>query len=168
MNPTPERNRQILNLRKEGFSQREVAEKFRLSKSRIYLLERSQRAELAAAEQRAAILKEMRAADDPERLWPVHDVADALGVGRVVRKSLLNHLASAGRDRLSLRELMEMCLNAPDPRLKISWPPLLRIRCIGRKGFWSVVNALTNANLGDRCNEEWRIRLDQVKRECER
>jgi DNA-binding CsgD family transcriptional regulator len=166
--PLSERNRQILEMRKGGVSQRDVAERFGLSASRIYLLERRDAAKRAADERRGKILEAMRAADDPEKLWPIHDVADALGPGRVVRNSLLKHFANLGRDRISLGELMKMCLNAPDGLLNVSWPPLMRVCGIGRQGFWSVVSGLTNAGLGDRCSEEWGRRLDQVKDERNR
>lgn len=166
MIPISERNRQILQMRKEGLSQREVAERFGLSTSRIYLLERRDVADRITAERRSAILEEMRAADDPEKLWPINDLAAALRLGPVVKKSLLNHFMHVGKVRISVGELTKMCLNAPDELLNTSWPPLLRVRGIGRKGFWSIVNGLTNADLGERCNEEWRTRLDQVT--CER
>jgi hypothetical protein len=163
--PIPERNRQILQMRKDGVSRRAVAERFGLSTSRIRLLELRDADERAAARRRTAILEQMRASDDSERLWSILDVADALGLGRVVKKRLLAHFVRAGRDRISLRELMVMCLNAPDPMGNASCPPLLSVCGIGRKGFWSVINALTDAGLGPRSSEEWHARLDRVSRE---
>ena len=40
---------------------------------------------------------------------------------------------------------------------------LLRVRGIGKKGFWCLVNGLTNMDLGNRCNEDWRKTLVMVK-----
>lgn len=44
-------------------------------------------------------------------------------------------------------------------------PPWLRVRGVGKIGFWSVVNGLTGMDLGSRCNEEWQKRLVEVKRQ---
>ena len=44
-------------------------------------------------------------------------------------------------------------------------PPLLRVCGIGKKGFWSVVNGLTDMDMGNRCNEEWRKKLLMVKQQ---
>jgi hypothetical protein len=43
--------------------------------------------------------------------------------------------------------------------------PLLRVKGVGKKGFWSVVNGLTEMDLGRRCNEEWQKRLAKIKQE---
>jgi hypothetical protein len=43
-------------------------------------------------------------------------------------------------------------------------PPLLRVRGVGKLGFWGVVNGLTKLDLGERCNEEWGRTLEMVKR----
>jgi transposase len=86
-----ERNRKILQMRREGISQREVARKFQLSPSRIYLLERRAAADQAMAERRAKLRAEIRAADDPEKMWPVTDLADAIGPIVVTKKRLLDH-----------------------------------------------------------------------------
>jgi hypothetical protein len=59
---------------------------------------------------------------------------------------------------------MDMCLDGPMDREEFMAPPLLKVSGIGRKGFWSVANGLTNIDLGSRCNEEWRSnRLPKVK-----
>jgi hypothetical protein len=39
------------------------------------------------------------------------------------------------------------------------------VRGVGKKGFWSVVNAIAGMDMGRRCNDEWQKRLVQVKRE---
>jgi transcriptional regulator len=77
--PIPERNRQILEMRNQGVSQKEVAKRFNLSPSRIYLIERRNAADRSLAERRIRLREEFRVADDPERRWPVKDLLDAIG-----------------------------------------------------------------------------------------
>ena len=165
MIPNPERNRQILELRKKGMSQTEVARRFKLSPSRIYLIEKQDAADRSLAERRTRLRQGIRAADDLERMWPVEDLIDALGLIVVTRKRLMDHFVAAGKQQISLRELMDMCLDAPVDGLDFMMSPLLRVYGVGKKGFWSVVNGLTGMNMGNRCNEEWQWRLVKVKQE---
>jgi transcriptional regulator len=66
--PIPERNRQILQLRKEGKSQTEVARRFKLSPSRIYLIEKQDAADRSLAERRVKLREEIRAVADLDRM----------------------------------------------------------------------------------------------------
>jgi len=165
MIPIPERNRQILQLRKEGMSPTEVARRFKLSPSRIYLIEKQDAATRSMAERRIKLREDIRAADDLERMWVVGDLVDAVGLIVVTKKRLRDHFVAVGKVQLSFRELMDMCLDAPVEGLDFMMSPLLRVRGVGKKGFWSVVNGLTGMNLGNRCNQEWKMRLAKVKQE---
>lgn len=159
-----ERNQQILQMRQDGVSQREVARRFKLSPARIWLIERRAAADKATAERRAELRAQICAQDDPETMWPVKDLADGIALIVVTKKRLLDHLAQTGKREICLRELMAMCSDSPAEGGEYTSPPLLKVRGIGRKGFWSVVNGLTNLDMGSRCNEEWRKRLVKVKR----
>ena len=93
------------------------------------------------------------------------DLLDAVGLGVVTKKSVIYHFRAFGKQEISLRELMDMCLDAPAEGLDFMMSPLYRVRGVGKKGFWSVVNGLTGMDLGSRCNEEWQKRLARVKQE---
>ena len=163
--PIPKRNRKILEMRKEGVSKKEVARRFGLSPSRIYLIEKRDAADRSMCERRAKLREEIRAADDLEKLWPVKDLLDAVGQGVVTKKSMIYHFRAVGKQEISLRELMDMCLDAPVEGLDFMMSPLYRVRGIGKKGFWSVVNGSTGMDLGRQCNQEWQRRLVKVKQE---
>ena len=118
-------------------------------------------------ERRAKSREEIRAVADLDRMWPVNDLVDAIGLIVVTRKRLLDHFAEVGKQQITLREFMDRCLDAPVEGLDLMMSPLLRVRGVGKIGFWSVVNGLTGMDLGDRCNEEWRKILVKVKQESE-
>ena len=158
-----ERNRKILQMRREGISPREVARKFQLSPSRIYLLERRAAADQAMAEGRAKLRAEIRAADDPEKMWPVTDLADAIGPIVVTKKRLLDHFQKTGKSQIGLRELMDTCWAMPEEKGNFMLPPLMKVCGIGKKGFWAIANGLTTMDMGSRCNNEWHHRLVMVK-----
>ncbi len=157
-----ERNRQILQLRKEGLQRKEVARRFKLSTSRIQLIEKQDATDRSMAERRATLREEIRMADEMDKLWPVEDLLDALGFIMVTRKRLMDHFAEKNQDLISLRELMDMCLDAPVEGFDFMMSPLLRVYGVGKKGYWNVVNGLTDPNLGTRCNQERQTRLVKV------
>jgi len=163
MIPIQERNRQIIQLRKDGMSQREVARKFDLSPTRIYLIVQMDDANKAMAVRRAKLQEAIRADNDPEKVMPVCDVVDAIGLSAPIRNRLLHHFTQTGK--ISLRELMEMCLNSPKENGEIIGTPLLRVYGIGKKGFWCIVRALSSTDMGSQCNEEWQRKLVKVKRD---
>ena len=157
-----ERNRQILQLRKEGLSQTALARRFELSPSRIYLIEKQSAATRSMAERRTKLLKQLRDADDMDKLWHIEDLLDALGLIVVTRKRLIDHFVAAGKNQINLRELMDMCLDAPVEGMDFVMSPLLRVYGVGKKGFWSVVKGLTDLDMGTRCNQEWQTRSVKV------
>ncbi len=117
------------------------------------------------AERRAKLREEIRLADDPEKPWPVNDLVDAIQLTGATKNRLLDHFVRTGKQQISLRELMDMCLNGPPDRYGWRTPALLRIYGIGKYGFGCVVKGLTGMDLGSRCNEEWQKRLLEVKRQ---
>lgn len=156
------RNQQILKMRREGMLQTEVARRFKLSPSRVYLIEKQDAATRAMVERRARLRKQMQDADDMDKQWPIEDVLDALGLIVVTRKRLMDHFAEQKQDRISLREFMDMCLDAPVEGMDFTMTPLLRVYGLGKKGFWSVVKGLTDLDMGSKCNQEWQTRLVKV------
>ena len=67
-------------MRKEGVERKEVARRFKLSPSRIYLIQKQDAADRSMGERRARQREEIRNADDPDKQWPVKDLVDALGL----------------------------------------------------------------------------------------
>ena len=143
-------------------SQTEVARRFDLSPSRVYLIEKQDAATRAMEGRRARIIKQLQDANDMDKLWSVEDLLDALGLIVVTRKRLVDHFAEKMQDQISLREFMDMCVDAPVEGLDFMMSPLLRVYGLGKKGFWSVVKGLTDLDMGTRCNQEWQKRLVKV------
>jgi len=165
MIPIQERNRQILQMRREGVPRREVALQVNLSRARIAQLEKRDTRDQAMAARCANLRAKMHSADDVDRMWPVNDLVDAIGLVAGHKNRLLDHFLAMGQDRISLRALMDMCLEGAPDKGGLRSRPLLKVYGIGRKGFWSVVNGLTSMDLGKQCNEEWRTKLVKVKQQ---
>ena len=142
---------------------KEVARKFRLSRSRIKQIEQRAADDASLADRRATLGVQMRATDDPEKMWLVPDLLDAIITSRLTKIQLLKHFARTPQTQISLRELMDMCLQPPRDSEDSMLTPLLRISGIGKKCFWSVADGLTNTDLGSRCNEKWKNHLARIK-----
>ena len=163
--PIRDRNQQILELLAHAVPRRDIARRFQLSPARVEQIAGEAKARQAREERRAKLREEIRSSDNPERMWPVGDLAEAIGLSRTARNGLQDHFAKAGKQEMNLLELMDMFLSGPAKNGDSMPPPMLKVRGIGTKGFVSLAEKLANTDLGDRCNREW---LDRCGKEKER
>jgi hypothetical protein len=164
MTTVRERNQKILRMRQNGITPKELARRFKLSTTSINMIERTAAIDKSMAECRAKFLEEIRTANDPEKLWPVSELADALALIVVTKKRLLDHFKQTGQSEISLEALMGMFVKVPEEQGIYSFIPLLKVYGIGKKGFRSMVNGLTSMDMGPRCNEQWRKTLVEILR----
>jgi hypothetical protein len=167
MKANQRRDQQIHQLRERGVPRLAISLKFGLTPGRIALIEREAEAEKSLAERRAKLRAEIRNADDLDKPWPVMDLIDALWLITIARMRLLAHFEKIQKTQMSLRELMDLAIsetNDAEPGQLNT--PLLRIRGIGKYGFYSVIAELTETDLGPCCDQEWRNRLIKLKRHC--
>jgi len=152
-------------MRDQGVPLQEVARTFRLTPARVRLIEREAATEKAAAEMRSRLQKEFRRFDDMDRTWPVEDLLDMLWLITIGRVRLIAHLKEIQKAEMSLRGLMDLAITVmrDDDSVQVE-TPLLSIRGIGKYGFYSVIAELAETDLGPRCNEEWRTRLNLLRR----
>jgi len=80
----------------------------------------------------------LRTDDDMEKLVVVEDLVDAIGMTVVAKNRLMDNFVAVVKNEISLRELMDMCLDAPVEGLDFMMSPLVIMRGIGPKGFWSL------------------------------
>ena len=105
-------------------------------------------------------LEEIRNADDLDKKWKVSFAVQALRPKIITQNSIIRYF----KPEVSLRELMDLTIspeNHSKPGFLIT--PILDLRCVGVEGFWSMVSRFTQSDLGERCNEEWRKRLERLK-----
>lgn len=161
-----QRKRGIIQRRQRGESARDLAKRYRISRSRVdAILKEFETAEVSAKNNRQ-LLASIRAADDLDRPWPVSDLISAIGPLEVTQTYLRNHFAAHQIESMSLRALIETAIPLKPPSEDSGWvsSDLLRIFGVGKKGFFSVVNRLTKLDLGSRFNAEWRLRLVMLRR----
>ena len=82
----------------------------------------------------------------------------------ITQNALIHNFEWDEIPEVSLRELMDLAIPERDhPKPGYLITPLLDCRCVGVEGFWSVVSGLTESNLGEKCNQEWRKRLARLR-----
>jgi len=114
--------------------------------------------------QRAKLQERIRRTDDLDKKCPTVDLLDALVPLAVTRNALVERLWGQ-TSQVSLRDLMDLTIpETADPTPGYLTTPLLDVRCIGERGFWSIVNRLTGLDLGKRTNEYWRRKLTRLAR----
>ncbi len=113
------------------------------------------------------LLAAIRQANDLNRAWPVDDLIDLIQPLPMTRAYLKKHFAEQHTTELSLQGLIEMAIPLPEQADKAAFCrcPLLKVYGVGKKGFWSVVNQLTELDLGDSFNREWKQRLPMLRAE---
>jgi hypothetical protein len=163
LNNLPERNQQIFQMALAGVSHRKLALAFGLSKSRIRLVISAIRRENALAKRRRSIADEIRQVDDLDRLWEVADLVDVLGALRAAQNALLRHFASLNQEQISLRQMMDLAIPETADSDGCN-SPLSRISFIGKKGYWSIINGVSEITLNRRCGQEWGRKLVWLER----
>jgi hypothetical protein len=105
-------------------------------------------------------MEEIRNADDLDKEWRVSYLMQGLRPKVITQTALVRHFEWSDRKEISLRQLMDLTISEqthPKPGYLIT--AILRVRCVGIDGFWSLVRRLAESDLGEQCTLEWRKRL---------
>jgi hypothetical protein len=117
-----------------------------------------------ANERSIKLLREFRSIADLDRKWKVGELMDALLLTTRARTAISNRCEWNNVAELRLREFMDLVVSEkPHARPGFLITPLLDFRNVRLHSFWSTVRRLTESDLGDRCNQEWRRRLARLK-----
>jgi hypothetical protein len=165
MNNIRKRNELIRQRAQEGKTNRELALKFRLSRSRIQNILQEFEAEEAMTRRRIELRKAIATADDIDQKWSVEDLLDAIHPIPVAKTALSRHFKDCNQNEISLREMMDIVI-APSANKKFVFNPASaqKIYCFGKYGFFSMVKGITEMDLGPKGNQEWNQRLDKLRR----
>ncbi len=145
-----------------GASKKEIALAVSISNQALHLVLKKFEAERVAKERSAQLLQEIRWEDDPDRKWKVEQLTDALLLPIRARTSLGYRWKKV--TELSLRDLMELVISDnPHPKPGFLLTPLVDFRNVRLKTFWETAERLTELDLGERCNQEWRRRLERLR-----
>ena len=156
-----ERNAEIVQLRKNGVPVRRLVEHFQITGSAIRVIiardkEHSHR-EKAAARLRVAIARK----NDINHKWDTKRLIDSLLLQTRMRNALVDCALKHGRERMSLRDFLNMMI-LPEAPLdgKTYWMlAAYWISGIAEKGIRTLFDKLSSVNWGEAFRSEWERRL---------
>ena len=113
MSRIQKRNCEIVRLSQEGVAHRDIADKFRSSRSRIDAIVHRCDADKVRAERSATLLSAIRQIDRLEARWPAADLMAAILLLPVTLSAFRRHFEALEADSIGLLELMDRCLGSP-------------------------------------------------------
>jgi len=147
-----------------GVSNQEIALAVGISSGALRLVFKKFQAEAEANEQTIKLLQEFRSIDDLDRKWKVGRLLDGLLLTTRTRTAIENVCEWRNVTELTLREFMELLISdKPHAKPGFLLTPLVDFRNVRLKSFWAAVKRLAELDLGDRCNQEWRRRLERLR-----
>lgn len=151
-------------MQESGASLADIASNFDMSVEAVRSVFHKLDANAAARQRSWDLLQEFRQADDLDKNWTVAEVLDALRLMTTTRTGLSWTFAWSKTEQISLRGFMDLVISErTHAQAGYLITPLLDIRNIGVKGFWTAVGRLTEADLGEKCNREWRRKLARLR-----
>jgi hypothetical protein len=159
-----DRDARIRQMQEDGASNKEITLAVGISRKTLSLVFDKFEAERLAKERSAQLLQDIRWEDDLDRKWKVKELMNTLLLPIRARTSLGYRWEWNEVTELSLREFMELVISdKPHPKPGFLLTPLVDFRNVRLKTFWETVKRLTELDLGDRCNQEWKRRLERLK-----
>ena len=154
------RNALIVELRREGLTYKEIAQRVDLTRERVrQLLKQAERA-ARQNQELEAIAVETRSSNDLTRKWPCFYLINAMGFPRRAIIILTKYFSDAGVQELSLVDLLDLLLPheyAPHDLYLVDIPAL-QIKFMGSTTFVSVINRVGKLDLGDAFTNEVKTR----------
>jgi len=159
-----ERDARIRQMQEDGASKKEISLAVGISREALDLVLNKFETERVAKERSAQLLQDIRWEDDLDRKWKIEELMGALLLPIRARTALGYGSEWKKVTELSLRELMDLVISdEPHPKPGFLLTPLVDFRNVRLKTFWETVRRLTELDLGDRCNQEWRRRLERLR-----
>ena len=159
-----ERDVRIRQMHNAGIPTEKIGRSFGISAKGVHAVLKRLQAEEKAVQRSAELLKEFCFTDDLDRKWKVEVLMDALQLPTRARTAIGYRFEWKNITELSLRELMDIVIpDTPHPtKPGYLMTQMLDLRNVRGHTFWLTVKRLTDADLGMRCNLEWKRRLGRL------
>jgi hypothetical protein len=159
-----ERDAEILRLRREKLSYKQIGEKFHISRERVHQILCRFEAEERRKERSEELQSVIRAANEIEKMWPSEFILDALSLRGRPRWSVQRFMENRQMTEASLKDLMDFLIadtiHLPFNRLEAM--PAYRQKDVGIKTYSALVDHLSGLDLGEAFNAEWAKRLKNL------
>jgi hypothetical protein len=162
----PERDAEILRLRREQVSYKEIGQKFRISPERVRQIVGRLEAEAKRKERSEDLRALIQSSNDIEKMWPRDFILDAIFLQGRPRWSVQRFMENRGMSEASLKDLMDFLI-AETIELsfnRLQAMPAYAQKDVGIKIYSALVDHLSRLDLGAAFNTEWARRLKKLIR----
>jgi len=109
------------------------------------------------------VRQEIRDHNDISEQWNPGDLIASLQLNTRARVGLMLYYENSRK--VSIKEFMDLVvLDNPIPDRLYGCTRLLKLRNIGRLGFWHILERLSTLDLGEQAGNEWQRKLELLRR----
>jgi len=164
------RDSEVVRMRKEGISYKQICERFRISRSRVGQIISAFELEEQQRERFRQVLQTLRSTNDIDKKWPKETIMECLLLPRAFAWRLERYFQRENIVELSLRDLMDFLISAniePGQGLFEVMPALTQFN-VGRKTYAVLVRCVSQQDFGKAFETEWAMRIGNVIRYLQR
>jgi len=161
-----ERDAEILRLRREHVSYKQIGQKFHISRERVRQIVCRLEVEERRRERSEDLRAVIQSSNDIEKRWPRDFILDALLLQGRPRWSVQRFMENRGMSEASLKDLMDFLIADTErhPVNRLEAMPAYRQKDVGIKTYSTLVDHLSGLDLGVAFNMEWARRLKKLMR----
>jgi len=160
-----ERNTKIINMKKNGKTNREISEIFDISPNRVYQIIKKDEKSIKNNWRIQKVIKNIKLKNNLKKKWPKEEIVDCLQLSKVATKAIGNYFEKRNILEVSLIDIMDLCVNKniKDYMDLSEAIPVCRLKNVGRKTLIHIINKLSVCNFGVNYEGEWINRKIKLK-----
>lgn len=164
---------EILRLKSEGQTQRQIADHFGISSSRVGQIIKGEKHRLVSAERSAVVRSEIRTSNEFGRKLTIADLFCVLNLPKRPEAVLRTHFNRQGIDEFSLRDMMDVLIpiveDSKGIRDQLDYEehrrhmPAYRVKTLGQILYANMIKAVSSVDCGDAFRAEWAERKKRLR-----
>jgi hypothetical protein len=160
-----QRNLQIISLRKNGLSVKDIAKTFDLSRTRIDQIIMQYEKKKKIEKNSKELIKKIKQADNIDKKWPMVDLIHSLKLSVRATTQMIKYFTGGDKSELSLHELIDaMALPDLEYEFSINYVPIFNQQQLGRIIYREIMRSLSAADFGDTFSALWKERKRVIHR----
>ena len=161
-----ERNNEIINMKRNGKTAREISKIFDISPGRVKQIIKINEEAIKNKDRIQKITSNIKSEDNLNKKWPKDNILDCLWLSKVETKAIRNYFEEQNVVEISLIDIMDLFItkNIKDRMDFLEVIPVFRLKNIGSKRIIHIINTVSSCNLGLHFKDEWIKRKTELKR----
>ena len=160
------RNSEIINMKRNSKTVREISKIFDISPARVQQIIKINEDDIKNKDRIQKITSNIKSENNLNRKWPKDNILDCLRLSKVVTKTIRNYFEEQNVVEISLIDIMDLFItkNIKDRMNFLEVIPVFRLKNIGSKRIIHIINTVSSCNFGLHSKEEWNKKKTELKR----